>query len=97
MHPDHPDFFFHNNMKIWVPGLLERNPGLSRETVERYLHRMYDGVDFVLTVDRDFVRHSTVPLLVLPDEVPAHPYTEALLSAVPSPDPVERETRVGVP
>lgn len=76
--PAHPDFFFHNNMRIWVPGLLERNPQFTREMVERYLHRMYDGVDFVLTVDRDFVRRCATPLLVLPDDVPAHPYAVAM-------------------
>lgn len=76
--PNHPDFFFHNNMKIWVPGLLQRRPDISMEMVQRYLHRMYDGVDFVLTVDREFVRNSRTPLLVLPDNVPSHPYAVAM-------------------
>jgi hypothetical protein len=34
--------------------------------------------DFVLTVTRDFVRSCQNPILVLPDEVPAHPYAVAM-------------------
>src|SRR5262249_57220745 len=44
----------------------------------RYLDKMYKGVDFVLTVTRDFVRNCPTPLLVLPDDVPAHPYAVAM-------------------
>ena len=36
-----------------------------------YLARMYGGVEFVLTVTRDFVHNCQTPLLVLPDSVPA--------------------------
>jgi pimeloyl-ACP methyl ester carboxylesterase len=76
--PKHPDFFYHNNMAKWVPGLLASRPDFTMEMAERYLHRMYDNVDFVLTVTRDFVRASETPLLVLPDDVPAHPYAVAI-------------------
>ena len=48
------------------------------EMVNRYLASMYGGVDFVLTVTRDFVRNCQTPLLVLPDNVPAHPYAVAM-------------------
>jgi ABC-type nitrate/sulfonate/bicarbonate transport system ATPase subunit len=48
------------------------------EMVHRYLDKMYKGVDFVLTVTRDFVRASQTPLLVLPDNVPSHPYATAM-------------------
>jgi hypothetical protein len=37
--------------------------------------------DFVFTVSRDFVRACKTPLLVLPDDVPAHPYAVAMESA----------------
>ncbi len=76
--PADPDFFYKNNMAKWVPGLLASRPDISLQMVERYLHRMYDGVQFVLTVSRDFVRHCQTPLLVLPDNVPAHPYATAM-------------------
>ena len=48
------------------------------EMVQRYLNAMYKDVDFVLTVTRDFVRNCQTPLLVLPDNVPAHPYATAM-------------------
>ena len=34
--------------------------------------------DFVFTVTRDFVRACQTPILVLPDDVPAHPYAVAM-------------------
>jgi hypothetical protein len=35
----------------------------------------------VFTVTRDFVRGCETPILVLPDDVPAHPYAVAMESA----------------
>jgi hypothetical protein len=34
--------------------------------------------DFVYTVTRDFVRDCRTPILVLPDDVPGHPYVVAM-------------------
>jgi hypothetical protein len=34
--------------------------------------------DFVYTVTRDFVRNCQTPILVLPDDVPGHPYAVAM-------------------
>jgi hypothetical protein len=76
--PRYPDFFIGNNLAKWAPGLLASRPDITMEMVERYLHSMYDGVDFVLTVTRDFVRNCHTPILVLPDDVPAHPYATAM-------------------
>jgi hypothetical protein len=41
---------------------------------------MYGGAraDFVYTVTRDFVRNCQTPILVLPDDVPGHPYAVAM-------------------
>jgi len=50
--------------------------------VEAFLDRMYRvNGDFVFTVTRDFVRDCPTPVLVLPDDVPAHPYAVAMESA----------------
>ena len=47
-----------------------------------FLEKMYRAnADFVFTVTRDFVRSCQTPVLVLPDDVPAHPYAVALESA----------------
>jgi hypothetical protein len=40
-----------------------------------------DRADFVFTVSRDFVRECQTPVLILPDDIPAHPYAVAMESA----------------
>jgi hypothetical protein len=47
--------------------------------VDAFLNAMYrSNPDFVFTVTRDFVRACQTPILVLPDDVPAHPYAVAM-------------------
>jgi hypothetical protein len=49
--------------------------------VDAFLKKMYgSNPDFVFTVTRDFVRACQTPILVLPDDVPAHPYAVAMES-----------------
>ena len=68
---------------------------------DAFLTRMYrTDPDFVFTVTRDFVRACDTPVLILPDDVPAHPYAVAMEAAMlarnaqvslyPWKDPVER-------
>jgi hypothetical protein len=76
--PEHPNFFYKNNLAKWAPGLLGSRPDITMEMVQRYLGKMYNDVDFVLTVTRDFVRNCQTPVLVLPDNVPSHPYACAM-------------------
>jgi hypothetical protein len=46
---------------------------------DEFLRNMYTKrADFVFTVSRDFVRDCQTPVLVLPDDVPAHPYATAM-------------------
>jgi hypothetical protein len=53
------------------------------EQVEKFLTRMYrTNPDFVFTVTRDFVRACQTPILILPDDVPAHPYAVAMEAAM---------------
>ena len=48
-------------------------------TIEAYLHNLYRvRPDFVYSVSRDFVRSCRTPMLVLPDDTPAHPYQTAV-------------------
>ena len=48
--------------------------------------RMYrTNPDFVFTVTRDFVRNCQTPILVLPDDIPAHPYAVAMEAAMLAP------------
>ena len=84
--PEMPDFFFNNNMKGWGPALRARRPEISEAMIERFLTHMYrEREDFVFTVSRDFVRQCQTPVLILPDDVPAHPYAVAMESAMLAP------------
>jgi hypothetical protein len=54
---------------------------------DAFLTKMYRAnADFVFTVTRDFVRDCQTPILVLPDDVPAHPYAVAMESALLAPN-----------
>jgi pimeloyl-ACP methyl ester carboxylesterase len=80
--PEMPDLFYQNNIKGWGPALCERRPDITMATVDAFLNKMYrSNPDFVFTVTRDFVRTCQTPILVLPDDVPAHPYAVAMESA----------------
>jgi pimeloyl-ACP methyl ester carboxylesterase len=79
--PEIPDLFYQNNIKGWGPGLCERRPNITMAMVDAFLSKMYRAnADFVFTVTRDFVRNCQTPILVLPDDVPAHPYAVAMES-----------------
>lgn len=79
--PELPDLFIDNNTKNWVPGLRQRRPEVSEEMAHAFLQNMYGNGDFVFTVTRDFVRNCQTPVLILPDDVPAHPYAVAMEAA----------------
>jgi pimeloyl-ACP methyl ester carboxylesterase len=77
--PEQPDLFYQNNIKGWGPQLCAKRPELTMEMVHDFLDSMYTSrADFVFTVSRDFVRGIKTPLLVAPDDVPAHPYKVAM-------------------
>ncbi len=63
---------------IW--NLLRRAPErIVAAVLAAFLNKMYrTNADFVFTVTRDFVRSCQTPILVLPDDVPAHPYAVAM-------------------
>src|SRR6185295_17293972 len=80
--PELPDLFYQNNITKWGPQLCERRPDVTMATVDKFLKQMYgSNPDFVFTVTRDFVRACRTPILVLPDDVPAHPYAVATEAA----------------
>jgi pimeloyl-ACP methyl ester carboxylesterase len=85
--PELPDQFYTNNMKGWGPAITARRPDITMEMVSAFLTRMYRAnPDFVFTVTRDFVRACQTPLLVLPDDIPPHPYATAMESAMLAPN-----------
>jgi pimeloyl-ACP methyl ester carboxylesterase len=85
--PEMPDLFYDTNMKGWGPALCARRPEITMEMISAFLNKMYrSNADFVFTVTRDFVRACQTPILVLPDDVPAHPYAVAMESALLAPN-----------
>jgi pimeloyl-ACP methyl ester carboxylesterase len=77
--PEMPDLFYQNNIKGWGPPLCEKRSDITMEKVHDFLTSMYTNrADFVFTVSRDFVRSIQTPLLIAPDDVPAHPYKVAM-------------------
>ncbi len=85
--PELPDLFYQNNIKGWGPALCARRSDITMTAVDAFLNKMYRAnADFVFTVTRDFVRACQTPILVLPDDVPAHPYAVAMESALLAPN-----------
>lgn len=85
--PEMPTLFYDNNMTGWGPELVKRRPEIKMATVEQFLTRMYKtNADFVFTVTRDFVRKCQTPVLILPDDIPAHPYAVAMEAAMLAPN-----------
>src|SRR6266852_6140790 len=84
--PEMRDLFYEGNMKTWGPALTARRPDITMETVDKFLTKMYrTNPDFVFTVTRDFVRNCQTPVLILPDDIPAHPYAVAMEAAMLAP------------
>jgi pimeloyl-ACP methyl ester carboxylesterase len=73
--PENPDVMYISGRDVWAPEFRKRQPDVSMETIEKYLHNLYRvRPDFVYSVSRDFVRSCQTPMLVLPDDTDAHAY-----------------------
>jgi pimeloyl-ACP methyl ester carboxylesterase len=83
--PEMPTLLYDNSMSGWGPELVKRRPEITMEMVDKFLTKLYRTNDFVLTVTRDFVRNCQTPVLILPDDVPAHPYAVAMECAMLAP------------
>jgi len=84
--PELPTLYYDTNMKGWGPDLVKRRTDISMAMVDKFLTKMYrNNPDFVMTVTRDFVRNCQTPVLILPDDIPAHPYVVAMESAMLAP------------
>jgi pimeloyl-ACP methyl ester carboxylesterase len=72
--PEQPDYMYNAGRDVWAKELRERRPDVSTETIEKYLHNLYRAQpDFVYSVSRDFAKSCQTPMIVLPDDVVAHP------------------------
>jgi pimeloyl-ACP methyl ester carboxylesterase len=84
--PEMPGVLYDGSMMTWAPDFVKRRPEVTMETAEKYVTKMFrTNADFVFTVTRDFVRNCQTPVLILPDDVPAHPYAVAMEAAMLAP------------
>jgi pimeloyl-ACP methyl ester carboxylesterase len=80
--PKYPGTFW----KGWPAQINAKRPEISVQIAEQFATRMFEtNPDFVFTVTRDFVRSCQNPVLVLPDDVPAHPLAVAMECAMLAP------------
>jgi pimeloyl-ACP methyl ester carboxylesterase len=72
--PEKPDYMYDAGRDVWAKELRGRRPDVAMETIEKYLHNLYRArPDFVYSVSRDFAKSCQTPMLVLPDDIVAHP------------------------
>ena len=82
-----PTQFYDRNMEGWGPEFVKKRPEYNMGQVSDFLKSMYlTNPDFVFTVSRDFVKSCKTPILVLPDDVPPHPFKVAMEVAMLSPN-----------
>ena len=85
--PEMPTLLYDGSMTGWGPDLVKRRPDITMDMIDKYLTNMYKKpADFVFTVTRDFVKSCQTPVLVLPDDIPAHPYAVAMEAAMLAPN-----------
>ena len=72
--PEQPDYMYNSGKGVWAKEFRDRRPDVSMATIEAYLHSLYRvRPDFVYSVSRDFAKSCQTPILVLPDDITAHP------------------------
>jgi hypothetical protein len=82
-----PTLLYDGSINGWGPELIKRRPEITIDMVEKYLTKMYrTDPDFVFTVTRDFARNCQTPVLILPDDIPQHPYAVAMETAMLAPN-----------
>jgi pimeloyl-ACP methyl ester carboxylesterase len=70
----------------WPAQITAKRPEITMQTADQFVTKMFEtNPDFLFTVTRDFMRNCQNPILVLPDEVPAHPYAVAMECAMLAP------------
>src|SRR5262249_37744394 len=80
--PAYPGVFW----RSWGSALTAKRPDVTKQAADQFVIKMFETEpDFVFTVTRDFVRNCQNPVLILPDDVPAHPYAVAMECAMLAP------------
>ena len=70
----------------WPAQITAKRPEITMLTADQFVTKMFEtDPDFLFTVTRDFMRNCQNPILVLPDDVPAHPLAVAMECAMLAP------------
>ena len=70
----------------WPAQITAKRPEITMQTADQFVTKMFEtDADFLFTVTRDFMRNCQNPILVLPDDVPAHPLAVAMECAMLAP------------
>jgi len=70
----------------WPAQITAKRPEITMQTADQFVTKMFEtDPDFLFTVTRDFMRSCQNPILVLPDDVPAHPLAVAMECAMLAP------------
>jgi pimeloyl-ACP methyl ester carboxylesterase len=82
-----PNHAYDNYIKGWGPDLIKQRPDITIDMIDRFLKSMYGGAraDFVFSASRDVVRSCQSPVLIMPDDTPAHSFDAAMESAMLAP------------
>jgi pimeloyl-ACP methyl ester carboxylesterase len=84
--PEAPTVLYDGSKSGWAVELMKQRPDITADQIERFLTKMYrTNADFVFTATRDFVKTCQTPVLILPDDVPAHPLAVAMECAMLAP------------
>ena len=77
--PENPNVMYDSGRNVWAPEFRKRRPEVSMDTIEQYLINLYrTQPDFAYSVSRQFVASCQTPMLVMPDDTPAHAYQVAV-------------------
>ena len=102
--PGDADVMYRSGRDTWAPELLAKRKDLTKAMLDEYLHNLYRAnPDFLYSVSREFIRNCETPILVLPDDHPAHPYQTSIdiaslapnaeITVFPWSEPVELKQR----
>ena len=70
----------------WPAQITAKRPEITMQTADQFVTKMFEtNPDFLFTVTRDFMHSCQNPILVLPDDVPAHPLAVAMECAMLAP------------
>jgi hypothetical protein len=69
--PENPTVMYRHSKENWVPDFMKRRSDVSMDTIEKYLHNLYEvQPDFLYSLSR--VLHLELPHAMAPRPAPAH-------------------------